>query len=88
MTTQPLPAQPAGRNPAIPQTGGLYRRERLESQHGVRFTLAPPQDGTSPRYPLRWTAEWTTPDGTSHHAGPGPMEELMPAIEQQLATRQ
>jgi hypothetical protein len=86
MTSQPHPAQPGGRNPAIPQAGGLYRRERLESQHGVKFTLTPPEDGTSPRYPLRWTAEWATPDGTSRHEGPGTMEELIPAIEQELRT--
>jgi hypothetical protein len=89
MTNHPHPAHPGNGNPATPHpTGGLYRREKLESQHGVKFTLAPPEDDTTPRYPLRWTAEWTAPDGSSRHAGPGTMEELIPAIEGELGTRQ
>ncbi len=55
----------------------LYRRCDLEKQ-GVSFAQAW-HDGTAPRYPLRWVASWG-----DREAGPLPMPELVPAVEQLL----
>jgi hypothetical protein len=66
----------------------LGRRQKLQDKHGVTFTRHQPGDTTTPEYPIRWTATWATPDGTSHHKGPATMPELIPHIEEELGIRQ
>ena len=60
----------------------LFRRTKLESQHGVTFELHPRAHGdTAPRYPLQWVAAWRDASGTEHNTEPMPMVKLIPHLE-------
>jgi hypothetical protein len=79
-------AETTGQNPEkVDHLGLLYRREKLETRHGVRFTPYQPADGDpAPRYPIRWTASWRDPQGAGHEAGPMAMPALIPHLEDAL----